>query len=115
MPGGSVIQWNELLESVNGDQQVLSDVIEAYYEESRLLLRRMRTAIGAEDPGELEFAAHRLKSSLLFFGAKLAGELAFQLEIAGKNAEFASANKLFDELKKWVQPIEEALSRGPDA
>ncbi len=85
--------WNlELaLESVRDDRDLLRIVTETYLEESPTLLARMRQALAQSDGPQLNLAAHSLKGSLRFFGAEPGFQLAYQLELMGRNHDFGHA------------------------
>jgi CheY-like chemotaxis protein/HPt (histidine-containing phosphotransfer) domain-containing protein len=112
-PQDDAIDWQDALDAVNGDRDTLRSVIEAHLQESPKLLAQMRDAIETGRCQDLQRAAHTLKGSLRFFGAHAAGELAWQLENAGKNQDLASARDLIDQLADTLKPIDADIAAGP--
>jgi len=86
-----VIDWSEALHSVNGDRQLLRDIVEAFLDESPRLLATIRGAIEQSDGRTLQRAAHTLKGSTRYFGAAQAAEIALQLERMGARGQLAHA------------------------
>jgi HPt (histidine-containing phosphotransfer) domain-containing protein len=88
---GQIIDWSEALHSVNGDQRLLRDIVEAFLDESPRLLATIRSAIEQQDGKTLQRAAHTLKGSTRYFGAMRVSEMALQLESMGARATLTHA------------------------
>jgi CheY-like chemotaxis protein len=97
---GEVVDWSEALRSVNGDQQLLRDIVEAFLDESPRLLATMRSAIDQRDGKTLQRAAHTLKGSTRYFGATRVSELALQLETMGARANLAHACETLQDVER---------------
>ncbi len=110
----SKVDWRDALDAVNGDRDILKSVVDAYLQESPQLIERMRGAIASADADSLQRAAHTLKGSLRFFGTSEAGELAWQLETAGKTSELDIASNLLEQLVTLLKPLDQILAQGPD-
>ena len=94
---GQVVDWCEALHSVNGNRQLLREIVEAFLDESPRLLATIRGAIEKQDAKTLQRAAHTLKGATRYFGAAHASEMALQLETMGKKGELTHAqNALID-------------------
>ncbi len=104
------IAWADALDAVNGDRDILRAVIEAYLEEAPKLLAEMRVAVQRQDAPGLQRASHTLKSSLRFFGALEATELAWQLELQGKESSFDNAANMIAQLEALVEQVNVALA-----
>jgi two-component system, sensor histidine kinase and response regulator len=88
---GQVVDWGEALHSVNGDRQLLREIVEAFLDESPRLLATIRTAIEQSDGRTLQRAAHTLKGSTRYFGATQVSEMALQLETMGARGHLGHA------------------------
>ena len=95
-----MVDWNEAFHSVNGDRQLLRDIVEAFLDESPRLLASIRDAIEKQDAPTLQRVAHTLKGSTTYFGAARASETALQLETMGKQAELAHAPHALVDLER---------------
>lgn len=97
---GQVVDWHEALRSVNGNRQLLRDIVEAFLDESPRLLATLRTAIEQQDARTLQRAAHTLKGSTGYFGAARASEMAHQLETMGQRRELVHARHALADMER---------------
>jgi PAS domain S-box-containing protein len=105
-----------LLSNLDSDRDLLRQLIDRFAADSPEQLRRIRVAIADRDGEALRLAAHSIKGSLGNFTAARAGELAQQLEDAGKRSDFRDVAQHFAALEAEVaRVIEEVRSLvGPD-
>jgi HPt (histidine-containing phosphotransfer) domain-containing protein len=82
---GSLVDWSLALDIVGGDAVLLAEVLDAFLVEAPRQCRAIELAVKSGDAAGLHLAAHTLKSSLRYLGAKDSQELAFQLEEAGRS------------------------------
>ncbi len=116
-PGGSRLPsqaaglWDPdaALESVKGDSDLLRIVIETYLEESPQLVKRMRDSLGRSDAAELNLAAHSLKGSLRFLGAEEGFQLAYRLELMGRDKAFPEAPDVLQSLETFLNRLTPSL------
>jgi HPt (histidine-containing phosphotransfer) domain-containing protein len=87
----SLVDWSVALDIVGGDAALLADVLEAFLVEAPRQSRAIEQAINAGDAAALHLAAHTLKSSLRYLGAKESQDLAYQLEQACRSGAVAKA------------------------
>jgi HPt (histidine-containing phosphotransfer) domain-containing protein len=80
-----------LLDSLGGDKEFLTELLQTYLEDSPRLLAAMRTALLAGNAEDFRRAAHTLKSNSASFGAMTLSRLARALEELGKAGTLASA------------------------
>jgi len=97
-PASAVVDWRVALAAVDGDRELLRQVIEVVIEECPLLLAQVRQAVAQQDAPTLRRAAHTLKGSLRLFGPTPQGELAYQLEKMGAEGQLQEGPRLVDEL-----------------
>ena len=80
-----------LLDSLGGDVDFLSELIEAYFASSPDLFASMRQAIATGEAPALQRAAHSLKTGSAGFGALAFAAQCKRLEDMGKAGELAGA------------------------
>jgi two-component system sensor histidine kinase/response regulator len=80
-----------LLDSVGGDVDFLSELIEAYLDSSPGLFASMQQAIASGDGPALQRAAHSLKTGSASFGALAFAAQCKELEDMGKMGTLAEA------------------------
>ncbi|MHB8971733.1 MAG: GAF domain-containing protein [Pirellulaceae bacterium] len=105
-----VIAWAAALEAVQGDQELLRTVVAAAIEEIPQMMVVLREATASRDAPRLHRAAHTLKSSLRYFGAKDAAELAWQLEVVGKEVRLDDVSPLLADLEPLAEQVRAELS-----
>ena len=99
------IDWDKVLAAVDGQQDLLLDLIDIFFTERAQVLPRIAAAIEDRDAGELQLFAHRLKGCLAYFGQSKAGEVAWQLESLGRNRTLDGAPELLAQLRTAVDEL----------
>src|SRR5947209_20244814 len=59
----SVLDEGDLLARLNGDTQLLNEVLELFLQQLPTMLANLRKAVSSNDPEEVRMAAHALKGS----------------------------------------------------
>ena len=90
--------WNR----VDGDRELLRDLVGVFATEVPIMLSRIEKAIEKGDATELEKAGHKLKGSLLQLSAPRAAATAGSLEALGSNGTLAGAVMLGKTLRQEV-------------
>jgi len=85
----SLVDWASALDIMGGDTELLAEVLEAFLVEAPRQSQAIDRAVKAGDAAALHLAAHTLKSSLRYLGAKETQALAFRLEQAGRGNDLA--------------------------
>jgi len=106
----TMIDWNLALEGIDGDKQLLAEVIAAFLESLPETLRRIEDAMHGQESVALHHAAHSLKGELLAIGAIPAAETARHLEILGKEMNLAAAFPVVGELQKQLAELQRPLA-----
>ncbi|MDX9894465.1 MAG: response regulator [Desulfofustis sp.] len=101
----------EALHLAGGDPALLRGLIKLFLERHGLLLARVEQAIMAEDPQQLDDAAHALKGALNHFCAARAHREALLLEMRGKSGEMSDCAEIFSRLTVEVARLTELLAR----
>jgi HPt (histidine-containing phosphotransfer) domain-containing protein len=106
---GPIIDWADVLESVQGDQKLLRMMVEAALEEIPTLIPAMHDATARQDAMALRLNAHTLKSSLSYFTQGAAYQKAFELEMLGQEKRLADAEGALAILEGDICPVVQAM------
>jgi PAS domain S-box-containing protein len=99
-----------LLERVEGDQELLTEMIHLFQEDAPNLLTAMRDALQRGDMAVLERSAHSLKGAVSNLSAKATAAAALQLEKDAKNKDAEAAKKSLAEVERAVEHLLPALA-----
>jgi two-component system, sensor histidine kinase and response regulator len=115
--GELVFDANALLERVEGDHELLRELLALFFREYPKLLEEISRAMDYRQAVQVERASHSLKSALLNLSAKRAAEAAYQVERSGRNADFqevaAAIPRLRDELTLLHHAMDRFLETSP--
>jgi PAS domain S-box-containing protein len=98
-----------LLEGVNGDRKLLSEMVDVFKADLPELLDRIQKALAEQDAGALREAAHALKGSVGNFSQGPPFEAARKLERLGAENDLAAAAGMFEQARKEVARLTRAL------
>jgi len=104
-----VIDREEALARVDGDEGLLADLAKLFCEESPKLLSAVRDAVAKGDTAALKRAAHSLKGSMSTFAARDATEAALRLEEFASEGELVNAEGAYRLLATQVDRLKQAL------
>jgi signal transduction histidine kinase/CheY-like chemotaxis protein len=104
-----VVNKAELLSRLEGDEQLLLELIEVFQADSDSLLQQVSQAVSSQNAAELERSAHKLKGAVSIFGNE-ATQAALVLETMGRNREIGNAADALVELQKNMAALEKALN-----
>ena len=105
MQPGEVIDRASLLERVEGDQELLAEMVNLFVGDAPNLLASMREALQKGDMLLLERSAHSLKGAAGNLSAQLAAAAAQQLEKDAKQAKAESAKASLAAVEKEVDRL----------
>jgi two-component system sensor histidine kinase/response regulator len=105
-----VVDFKSTMERFGGDQELLKQAATVFLEIYPSLVSKVRTAFIERDANSLELASHTLKGSISNFGAPSACDLAFKLEMMGREANLAMDNTLVTALDVEVTRVAVALA-----
>jgi two-component system sensor histidine kinase/response regulator len=105
-----LIDGPSLLERVEGDRELLTEMILIFKEEAPTLLGAMREALKTTDWVVLERAAHSLKGAVSNLSSKAAASLAQKLEQDAKNKDAESAKVNLTEIERVMELLLPGLS-----
>ncbi len=104
-----IIDADDVLARVDGDRDLLRELLLIFSAQSRDLMTTIRRAIAARDAHGIEQAAHTLRGSVGNFGADAATQTALALELAARNNQLAGTDTLAAQLSAQLAAIENAI------
>jgi two-component system sensor histidine kinase/response regulator len=93
------------LEVVDGDVDLLRDVVEMFSEEYPTQVEALREALARQDALGVESAAHRLKGILSNVGGLTARDLARRLETMGEEGKLDGGAQVLGELDAEIERV----------
>jgi HPt (histidine-containing phosphotransfer) domain-containing protein len=99
-----------LRERVEGDTELLREIIELFLEDSPRLIDEVRAAVAAGDAAALRRAAHTLKGAASNFGASAVVAAALELETMGRTGDLSGAAPARDRLGAALAALDAALA-----
>ena len=110
---GGPVDWQEAMHSVDGDRELLAEVIDAYLSESPKILESIRQAVETGRADQLKSAAHTLKSASRSLGGHRVFQCCWQLEQMGRDGNLAKAEECLKALEAEIPGFVEALREFP--
>jgi two-component system sensor histidine kinase/response regulator len=104
------VDLKSALARLGGDEELMKEAASMFLEEYPSLLSNIKSAFIDQDANSLELASHALKGSISNFGAAIACELAFKLEIMGRESKLDSNNNLIAALEMEVERVATAIT-----
>jgi HPt (histidine-containing phosphotransfer) domain-containing protein len=104
-----------LLDSLGGDVDFLSELVEAYLVSSPGLIGSMQQAIASGEAPALQRAAHSLKTGSASFGALAFATRCKELEDMGKTCALAEAEAKYAALEAAYDQVAAALQAKVDS
>jgi HPt (histidine-containing phosphotransfer) domain-containing protein len=106
----STIELDAALARMDGDLDLLKELIRIFLDDYPRLLDEIRSALEKGDGNRLERAAHALKGSVGNFGAKATLEKSLQLENMGRESRLERAQDTFAMLVQSIEQLIPTLS-----
>jgi HPt (histidine-containing phosphotransfer) domain-containing protein len=100
----------ELLSRVEGDRELLSEIVREFLQDYPRLLALARDAIAAADGDVLARAAHTLKGSAANFAAKSVTEAVVDLETIACRRDLSGAEEAYSALEGRLERLARALA-----
>lgn len=97
--------WNR----VDGDLDLLRELVELFVEEGPRMLAEIEMAIEVGSASDLEKASHKIKGSVLQFSARAAAAIALELEENGRLGSLAGAERLLKTLRQEIDLLQQTL------
>ncbi|MCI4668812.1 MAG: Hpt domain-containing protein [Bacteroidia bacterium] len=100
----------DILDLMEGDAEMIIDLIESLMESSPELLSDLREGLEKGDSSMVKNAAHTLKSSNAQLGALDFADLCLEMESIGKSQDLTKAAPIYESLQKEYEKVEQALN-----
>ena len=105
------LDWQEALARVDGDEQLMQELIEVFFEEYPVLVDQMKQAIDQGDAAALQRAAHTLKGSVAVLGAQALAGAAEHVEQLAKAGDLNAVPKALDQLLREAELLIPELNK----
>jgi two-component system sensor histidine kinase/response regulator len=105
----SGLDRDAILERMEGDVDLLEEIVQLLLEDSPRLIDAMRVSLANADAAGLRMAAHAMKGSLSNFGSLPAGMLASELEVMGQEENLDNAAMVFASFLTSLERLQHAL------
>ncbi len=113
--GDSPFDLTEVMSRVDGNEELLRELVDIFLEDCPNLLSEINQALQATDPDALTRAAHSLKGAVANFGAHQAAEAALRVEMAGRQGDLGAAQEAFADLSMAIARLAPALKTATGA
>jgi two-component system, sensor histidine kinase and response regulator len=104
-----VFDKDEVMERVDGDIELLMDMVELFIADYPKLMSNIKNAIIQKDSKELGRSTHTLKGSVSNFSANYVYEIALELEMMGRNNDMSNAEEAYTNLESEIEQLIKAL------
>lgn len=104
-----VFDLSEALLIMDDDMDIFRKIAGIFIEDHINQVKVIQKGIATGDTHALEQAAHSLKGSVSNFGAKRAYELAYRLEVLGKEGKLPEAEEALRELEKELKALVQSM------
>jgi HPt (histidine-containing phosphotransfer) domain-containing protein len=105
----AVVDVDALSARVEGDRELLAQMVELFLEECPRYLSAITEAVSRRDVKALEQAAHSMKSVVGNFAAQKALEAARELEAVARSGDLAGAEKAHHSLQQEIERLKPVL------
>ncbi len=105
----NIFDTDDALAKCYGNREMMSRMIAFFLTDSTDLLAKMRTALRNRDTEEIANAAHRLRGTVLYLGAKAAVDAAKRTEQTGRSGDLAAAATAVEQLEDEIRLLAEAI------
>ena len=109
-PNENLIDRECAMELVDGDRELLKEMVEIFLDDCPKLLNNIRNAIEEQNSDLLEREAHSIKGAVGVFFAGQATETAFRLEKIGNSGELSMAEEAYRELEREIERLKPELN-----
>jgi CheY-like chemotaxis protein len=100
---------DRLLKTVDNDWVLIEEITNLFFTDAPKQLQRIKKAIEEENTEELLEAAHSLKGAAGAFGKNMVYDIAYKLEIFGRDKRISSAQEDYHLLKEALVAMEQSL------
>jgi HPt (histidine-containing phosphotransfer) domain-containing protein len=105
------IDMAEVMELLDGDKELLIECFDEFLSDMPQTLAEIQNAIEQKNALNLDEAAHKLKGSLRYMGAAQAADVAYQLEIMGKEQNLELSDDAFKTLSYECEKVKKFMEQ----
>ncbi len=105
LASGGGIDWGVAMASVQGDEDLLREIIEAFLEEAPKQVAALDQGMAAGDAVVVRRAAHTIKGASRYFGVQGIVDRALRVETLASNGELAGTQAAIADLKAELERI----------
>ncbi len=106
---GKKVDWETALSTTTGDVELLLEVLDAFQIEIPQMIRQIHESLVTGDAKSLHLAAHTTKNGLYSIGAQAVGDIAFQIELLGKEGALEGVPPLLKQLDGAMPQVEQEV------
>ncbi|MEQ9408253.1 MAG: response regulator [Fuerstiella sp.] len=110
-PPASPINWKIALENVDGDRELLRQLVQVAIQENQELLPRLAEAVEAQDARTAERFAHTIKGSSQAIGAMEAQQAAAVIEDSASRDDFPGVRRQLPQLRQAIDNLVDLLEQ----
>jgi two-component system sensor histidine kinase/response regulator len=103
------IDINETLKAIGGDKELVKECFELFVSDYPEMLAKIKAAIDSGDASALDQDAHKLKGSLKYLAAWDAADIAYELEVMGKEKNLDRAGDTFQALSRKCEGLRDFM------
>ncbi|MBF0126800.1 MAG: response regulator [Magnetococcales bacterium] len=104
-----IVDMERLLKTVDGDRELLLEIVELYFTDAPQKMARIKRAITLGETEEVRDAAHSLKGATGAFGRVEVFHLAYAMEKAGRGGDLQQALSLWSQLDAALRTMEKTI------
>lgn len=104
-----VFDYDDFMERMDGDMELLKEVLEIFLEDAPNLMGALRLAIRGGDKDAMERAAHTLKGAAANISAKALQRLSSNMQEMIKKGEVVNIEKLLGNMEAHYEALDKAL------
>jgi len=104
-----VFDLSSALETADGDKGIFVEIADLFLDGLTDSIAGIQDGIARNDANAVEQAAHSLKGSVGNFGARRAYEIAYRLEVLGRNGKLGESEDTISELEREFRDLEAAM------
>ncbi len=108
-PPAEVFDEAAFVSHVDGDPQLLRDLVDMFFEECPLLVNKIRAGLDRSDAKAVQKAAHSLRGSTSNLGAQMASGVALKLEDLARAGDLPNAESVLQALEWQLNTLRPAL------
>jgi len=108
-----VLDLDSALQRLDGDRQLLREVIAMFLEDCPRLVEQIRSSLHNQDTTELRRSAHKLKGCVGYIGAYGVAQLSHRLECIAESGKLEDVPACFNELLTMLDDVVQTLRETP--